>query len=272
MKVGKLKGVDVVNGDEYLICKVDFFSEDLEASIRRNLSRICNGAEQSKSASRMYSYSTTLSCFFSRYENKADTTKKGMLGELLTHILAIELFSGFETISPYFNLEEKSIRKGFDLLLFDPGESAVWITEVKSGHLHKDKDQTQTTQELLAAARNDLNVRLNENELNHWQNAIHAARVAVEGVKDYKSAVISILENRGECVLDKRASSKDNSVILVATLFHDVSQPVDVEKVKEISINLAAKKMFKRFVLVSIQKNTIEKIEDFLKREALNNA
>ncbi len=56
-----------------------------------------------------------------------------MLGELLSHVIILKLFPNFEVVSPFFNMEEKSIRKGFDLLLYEASTNNIWITEVKSG-------------------------------------------------------------------------------------------------------------------------------------------
>ncbi|MTB65395.1 hypothetical protein GKR48_00830 [Providencia sp. wls1943] len=64
----------------------------------------------------MYRYAPTLQAFLERYENTSENTKKGMIGELLSHIIINEFFDNFEIASPFFNLEEKSIKK--DLTYF----------------------------------------------------------------------------------------------------------------------------------------------------------
>ena len=45
--------------------------------------------------------------------------QKGMLGELLAHILINNYIEKLKVFSPYFNKEEANIRKGFDVLYID---------------------------------------------------------------------------------------------------------------------------------------------------------
>lgn len=41
-----------------------------------------------------------------------------MIGELLVHVI-LEIEGRFTVASPFFNMEERSFKKGFDIALFD---------------------------------------------------------------------------------------------------------------------------------------------------------
>jgi hypothetical protein len=265
-----MDGIIIHKAEYYSVAHIATLSDALKDSIRKQLSSICHGADLAATGRNMYNYKNTLATFLTRYNTKSATIKIGMVGELLAHILIIELFENFETVSPYFNLEEKHIKKGFDVLLFENNESEVWITEVKSGQLHKDKDSTQTTKVLLATARNDLNKRLNENELNHWQNAINAARAAITQNSNYKSVVVDILMDEGDLVMSDQATGIDNNVFFVSSLFSDSDDPIDVEMVKDFYEDLEARAIFKKAVVFSIKKPTFTAVIDFLNEEVAN--
>lgn len=61
-----------------------------------------------------------------------------MIGELLVHII-LELEGKYSTASPFFNMEESSFKKGFDIVLFEEDSKELWITETKSGEIQKNK-------------------------------------------------------------------------------------------------------------------------------------
>ena len=195
-----IQGVDLQRCDGYAICHITDLSDDLKVLIRKHLSTICHGSHVSDYLKNpLYNYRSTINSFIERYEKKDDKTQKGMIGEFLSHIIITSLFDEYVITSAFFNLEEKSIKKGFDLLLFNTADSTVWITEVKSGNLHKNNTHDQTTTTLLNTAKNDLIKRLNEQETQYWHNAIHHVRAAVHDESDYRSILLKILrENLGK--------------------------------------------------------------------------
>lgn len=216
----------------------------------------------------MYRYKPTVRAFLERYEKKPPKTQKGMIGEFLSHVIINELFDDFETASPFFNLEEKSIKKGFDLLLYSTLSRNVWITEVKSGELRKGKDENETTRSLLNTAYNDLRLRLNENEMNHWNNAMNAASIAVSNHRSYKDVVLKILAEEGEKTYEKKASSIDNYVFFISNLFYDVSFKTIEKTVMDFHNHVIDKKEFADVFSFSIQKSTLRKVVEFLIEES----
>ncbi|MCM3000508.1 DUF1837 domain-containing protein [Paenibacillus cellulositrophicus] len=267
-EISIIKGVRFHNFSEYAVCHIEDFSDDLKDRLRNQLSYICFGASKAESSRKAYSYKRTLIEFLNRYDSKTSDTQMGMIGELLTHILISSYFPELSAVSPYFNMEEKSIKKGFDVILYSRGNQELWITEVKSGELHKGKSANETLLDLLGTAKRDLQKRLNENELTLWENAINGAYVALENKKDVKDAVLEILYEVEDSVAEERADSKNKNVILVASLFSHLSDKIQANEVKKYYNRMTRKKSFGNVIVLSFQKNTYQKVVDFLKLEA----
>lgn len=263
-----MDGVSFKQIDQYALCCIETFSEELQTALRENLTRICHGVDQASRDRAIFKYPATLKAFWDRYTNKPETTKTGMLSELLAHVVILKLFPNFDVVSPFFNMEEKSIRKGFDLLLYESSKNNVWITEVKSGGLGNDKTPCIATRALLGKARDDLKERLAEQELNHWLNAINAAQKSIQTKTDYKESVLEILEMEGDMVASNSATASDNNVFLISALFSDISRRVVDETVSRFTDDLVGKSVFKTVLVLSLHKGTLQKLEDFLKSEA----
>ncbi|NVZ16940.1 Hachiman antiphage defense system protein HamA [Pseudomonas sp. IPO3775] len=254
--------------DEYAMCCVERLSDELKETIKENLSLICHGAQKVSRGKEMYKYGETIKGFWERYSSKPANTKTGMLGELLAHVIILKFFPDFEVASAFFNLEERSIKKGFDLILFKPKSKNVWITEVKSGQLHASGTSCTTTTDLLSTARDDLKRRLSEQQSNHWLNAVNTANAAILNKSNYKDLVIDILEDEGALVAKKSATCKDNNVFLVSALFHDISQKIKEPTILQFSKNLSKAAHFKSTFVLSLHKGTLKKLEAFMKKEA----
>jgi hypothetical protein len=264
----KISGLRFINKKNYAVCYIDNFSDDLKEIIRRQLSSVCHGASKASKTKKAYNYKNTVNSFLERYEKKTPKTKVGMIGELLTHIIILQYLPDFNTVSPFFNMEEKSIKKGFDIIMYSRTKNELWITEVKSGELHQEKDSNETNKILLGKAKADLKTRLNENENTLWENAINGASIALDNIKDTKEAVIAILDNIEDEIMDKRAASTDKNVILVTSLFSNLKDEIQEQHIKNFSISTTEEKIFKSLLVLSIQKNTYKKVVEFLKKEA----
>lgn len=263
-----LDGVRFLRKKSHAICHIDFFSDGFKNLIRNQLSSVCHGPSKASWKRKAYSYKRTLKGFLDRYESKSDDIKIGMIGELLTHLLILEYFPELNAVSPYFNMEEKSVTKGFDIILFSIENNEIWITEVKSGELNKNKNANQTNSILLGRAKRDLKGRLSENETTLWENAINGALVALEDKRDTKEAVLEILGDIGDEVEENKAISTDKNVILVTSLFANLSDQIEERGIKRYSDTVKKQKIFKELVVFSIQKNTYERVVDFLREEA----
>lgn len=268
--MSSISGVVFERKDEYAICHVDSFSDELKELIRTNLTAICHGAYLSSFEDEpLYCYESTLESFIDRYKTKTEETKKGMIGEFLSHILITNYFDEFDIVSPFFNLEEKSIKKGFDVLLCNQEDNSLWITEVKSGGLHQNKDCDQTSRVLLNSAKADLNKRLNDSETMYWYNATNSVNCTLSGETDYKDVLLKIIRTEGGNASKGDATSHDNNVVLVSVLFSTLEEKITSESVKKFLDSITEKALFSRTIVFSMQKETYSKVADFILSESV---
>src|SRR5690554_1423021 len=119
-----IDGVDFVNHDSYGLFHIHHISDELKDIIRRNLTSICHGSAHSKTA--LYGYKPTLKSFLNRYDSKAENTKKGMICEYLAHLCITESYENLRRSFELFNHEEKSLKKVFNLIVYDSVENGFW--------------------------------------------------------------------------------------------------------------------------------------------------
>lgn len=244
---------------------VEHLSDDLKALLRDRLSEICHGVAKAKKTSAIYSYERTLASFLNRYDTKTDKTKKGMIGELLTHILFVHFFGAYEPVSPNFNLEEGSIKKGFDLVLMNNESNELWFAEVKSGNV-----STQTCAQklgsLLSTAKNGLVENLNDTRETLWMNAINGASAAMAS-GSLKNKIEELLENYAEGAFSSTNRSKDFNALLVAVCYSGGKQTASIDKFKASHSHHLNTGDFAKLISLSIQKNTFQAVENFLREE-----
>lgn len=256
-----------IKNETHCVIHINDLCDDLKSRIKDNLSKICHGSSKSETTRATYSYKETIKEFLKRYNEKPINTKKGMIGELLTHLFISEVNPDFNTVSPYFNLEERSIKKGFDLILYSQENNDLWITEVKSGELHKNKNSNQTNKVLLDKAKEDLKERLNESNSTLWANAINGAMVALDNNRDMKKAVEEILGDISDTTVYNTQTSKDKNVVLVSSLFSPLTDKILGDSVAQCHENYCKEDIFNNILIISIQKETYIKIIDFLNLE-----
>lgn len=254
----------------YALFHIDDLTAELKDVLREQLSFICHGISNASSKKDLYSYKRTLTEFLLRYESKTENIKIGMIGELLAHVLISEYFGDkYHIASPYFNLEERSIKKGFDVVLASKFDYSIFITEVKAGELHKNKDASSTTVDLLNTAKLDLRKRLNKENHSLWLNAINGAKIAFDNNNNIKNAIVDILEKYdGISPSDSDAGSEIN-VCLISALFAPLTDRIVFSKVGDKYKAINDESLFKSIFVLSLQKGTYQKIHEFLKKECV---
>ncbi len=265
-----IKNIDINFIEEAVVCHIHNLSDEVKVLIRKHLKSICYGEDLAAKNLSSQSYINTLKQFKTRYSEKDDNQKKGMIGELLTHVFIYEYFDKFDVISPFFNMEEKSQRKGFDLLLVSKNDNEVWITEVKSGELGINDTSDKAIAKFLHAAKRDLKNRLSQPEVTFWTNAINTASIAMENCTDYKDAVIKILDDEAVLAMTDEANSEDNNVVLASVLFCDMAECFSNVTSENVLSKIKEEGLFKKVIIFSIQKGTYKKIENFLFEEELD--
>ena len=267
-----LPGVIKEERDGYALYVVERLSEELKKEIRDRLSAICNGAARAKSPCSLYSYPETAKEFVRRYkesEKSSQNRRKGMIGELLAHVI-LEIESRFIAASPFFNMEERNFKKGFDIMMFEPKARELWLAEVKAGSKRKShKDATTSLVGLLNDAQNDLYERLNSNDSGPWRNAMNAVCVAMSGASSETSVMNKILSQHADNAIARTNSSQRFNVVLIGALFHPTtSERIDATIVGKKHAKIVEAQYFKNALVVAIQKGTFEAVYDFLNSEA----
>ncbi|MDG9670589.1 hypothetical protein ONV78_22820 [Hahella sp. CR1] len=248
------------------VCRVEQFTDELKNEIRGRLAAICHGKDKVDEGSIIASYRETLKVFLRIYAGKSEDIRKGMIGELLAHILLIKGFPDYRSANPYFNMEESSVKKGFDIIVFDESCGELKIAEVKSGSGgNVGADSANKT--LLNTAKNDLKDRLNDSRVHIWMNAINGAKLALSGGK-IKDEINRILEG---CYMEATNNSPDSTsknVILVSVLYRGCDDPISIDAAHEKAEKIIAEGLFQDMTVFSIQKETWENIVAFLNQEA----
>lgn len=266
-----ISGVTKEDHSDYVLYFIESLTDELKLEIRNRLVAVCYGVDQLQSLSKIYSYRATVKEFVKRYKASNDASedrKKGMIGELLVHII-LEIEGRFTAASPFFNMEERSFKKGFDIVLFESVTNELWIAEVKSGKKQKRQHNASSAiAGLINTAKNDLKGRLNKQNTSLWLNAINAAKVSMSSGSHQKDAVIKLLEQCAEDAVEENNSSNTFNVILSGMLFHPMSERMAASKVGQKHSDVVRENLFKKVFVIAIQKETFEVVYDFLESEA----
>lgn len=264
-------GISYSKEEKYSLFWVNEFTDDIKDAIRDQFSEICHGEDNAHTGRRMYSYKSTVKEFIKRYEHKPENIQIGMIGELMVHLVLSNYFDEFKSVTPFFNMEERSIKKGYDVVLTEvDSPNLLWITEVKSGKLHINKTSNQTMNDLIGTANIDLVGRLNEDNISLWMEAINGAKVSFDSKNTMKDAVIEVLSSWGDDASEGIYTSRDKNVILTGVLFADNADAITTDNIKRKQERVEQEKFFKKVYVLALQKETYAKVYNFLKEEVLD--
>jgi len=261
-----LEGVQFEKSETGSICfTVEDISDQFKDVIRARLSEICHGAAKASRKSVLYSYKQTLTAFFEKFDTKSADTQKGMIGELLTHVLFLHYENEFHAASPFFNMEEDSIKKGFDLVLRHKGTSEIWFVEVKAGECGVETSINKLGN-LLSLAKNGLKTALNSERNTLWQNAVNGASLVIKD-SDLKSQIEKLLENYNEKAVAGESASTDYNAVLVAVCFSGVQAFASGAEFEGRHTTQKDMNEFRDLMSIALQKDTIQSVTDFLRSE-----
>lgn len=154
-----MEGIIERKNGETTILEVQYLSEDLKKKIQDELVEICHGEYALVSGFNYHSFDETVKELVNHRIPSNINRKVGVIGELLLNVLIRE-FTDIKIVSPFFNLEERHVKKGFDIIAVDSNKD-LWIIESKAGELGKLKTSTEKVCERINAAKRDLDTRLN---------------------------------------------------------------------------------------------------------------
>ncbi len=154
---------DLGNENHLHFINIPTLNKKITAHIDANIVAICEGGADTDVATIKKRLATFLS------SKKGSTTEMGAIAEFFGHLYLTEI--GFKQEFLFLNLEEGSIKKGFDGY-YTLGDDA-WIYESKSGSTKTDGASHEAK---IALAYSDLKTKISgESANNPWQNAYNHA-------------------------------------------------------------------------------------------------
>lgn len=244
------------------ICYIEDFSDGLKEKIREMLSSIWHGSVDAGERPQ-FTYKNTVKRFLERYNPKTPDTKKGMIGELLTHLL-IPQYIDLYAISIMKNKEENSIRKGFDVVYSD-NEDSVWYCEVKSGgDTNTTEDIDNKNKELLKKAKDDIISHSMGDRATLWDSVLIDVNSTIFS-RDKKIDIKKLLDEHHP---DTENRDLDRNVILSSVLYKNLDTKISPSIVNRYKSDIDREHIFVGLIIFSIQKETYTNIENFLVEES----
>ena len=241
---------------ESIILEIHSLSDELKDKIKEQLVEICHGEYALVSASKYFSFDETIKELVKYRLPKAKNKKIGAIGEILLNVMIRE-FTDMKIVSPFFNIEERNVKKGFDIISVDSAGD-LWIIESKAGEQGKLKSSTEKVCERINVAKKDLDTRLNKDNSQLWLNAIKSVNSSLDDNSE-KKTIMNILEKNSNL-----CSSIDKNVVLGGTVFCIFDSTIDSIELGKLYNSILSSNKFSKLKLIAIQKQTYQAIIDFL--------
>lgn len=259
-------GIEVERVDGATIVIVRAISDEFRLHVRDRLAEYCYGATTVGEDTAFYSFEKTVAEFLERYNPKPRKTQLGMAGELIVHVLMPLLHAELTSAAVYFNKEERSIKKGFDLTFLGSSESAIWYGEVKSGEVSSNSNADAKAAALIDVAASSLSSMLEDvSLLSRWDAALIDTRLTLE--LGLAKTARDLLRSDSETVRAGGALTK--RVLLAGAVMHELGHCVvstaGVEKIVE---TIASSELFSEAKILVIQQEALEAVIEHLREVA----
>lgn len=245
------ESIDLGNDNHFHFINISDLSSEIKACIDKNIVSICEGSS-----------STDLSTIKVRLINflspkKGTNIEMGAIAEFFTHLYLKEI--GFTQQFLFLNLEEGSIKKGFDgYYLFSDKE---WIYESKSGMISKNG---VTHDNKIKEAYEDLRKKISGEVTNNpWQNAYsHASQIDINASPNVRKGLKKLAN---EFTLGKYGNIEKfniipGSTIFLESLWADIDVPDLTLKLK----SLLETFKYKNIMVVCINKTSVSLFWEYL--------
>lgn len=260
-----INGTRITENLKYSIFRIDNFSDEFKQIIREQLQGIWSGFSKADSLPEYYSYKNTLTSFLDRYNTKSPETKKGMIGELLSHTLLNFQNNNLTSLSILKNKEEKSIKKGFDIIYCNIAEKKLWYSEVKSGRSEMSSDNsTNYNKVLLKRGKDSVSAMIEEKRESLWESALIDVDLVIKE-SEGRLDLAQLLSNDSPIM---NANQRKN-VILISVLYHAPTDEIDENSISDFLNNTVLEDIFEDIIIISIQKSTYETVANFLIDESI---
>lgn len=252
-----MDGVIEKKNGENIILEIHNLSNELKNKIKEQLVEICHGEYALVSASKYFSFDETIKELVNHRLPKAKNKKIGAIGEILLNVMIRE-FTDMKIVSPFFNIEERNVKKGFDIIAVDAAGD-LWIIESKAGEQGKLKSSTEKACERINVAKKDLDTRLNTDNSQLWLNAIKSVKSSLDDNSE-KKTIMNILEKNS----NNSHSSIDKNVVLGGTVFCLFDSVIDQSQLDNLYKSILNSNKFSKIRLIAIQKKTFQAVIDYL--------
>ena len=222
--------------------------KEIEEKMKQLLTIICYGKENVDLG--IVNFKETIEELNKRIASKTNNQKAGMIGELLFHLKSYEYLKEYTHISVYLNREERSVKKGFDVLLFK--DDCVWYSEVKSRENADREDVTEAHKAKLNEAISDIKGKFKGDNKNYWLSA--KTNIVNIEEKDLKKAIAQILS---------KDINEDKNVIGVSVVFKKDAENICKDTIKQVIDEESSN--FENIIAVCITHDDYNKIVDMLK-------
>jgi hypothetical protein len=263
-------GIVYTKTAEYSLFRIETISDGLKTQIREHLSKICYGIADVARNPDLYSYENTVSEFLKLLKNKRDSQKIGFISELLAHLLIGLYFPEYEACSLYFNLEEKSPKKGFDIVMLNKNTNTLRYLESKGGQPNVHQTVDQKIEERLGEAHRDRINKMSPSNTQLWANAVKHAKNALEHESSTKDAVVKILEDCQLSATSGSYSTAETDVFLSGCIFGNMAETISESVVSNKQESLNLRPGFNSVVVMSIHKTTYAQVISFLESEVVS--
>lgn len=260
----KSKFIDQHNNLSIYAIDIKEMSQELRNKIDEHILRVCEGRN---------TYDTTINDVKLKIknflknkltedsqQNNLNETYMGAVAEFFIHILLNDM--GLEQECTFKNLEERSIKKGFDGYYSD--NNKTWIVESKSGLStsvggnHKDK---------LSEAYRQLQHKIttcNENDNNPWENAFNHAKVV-----DARDSILKQLKKLSNQFENRQINNdiKDFNLIPCSTIFYFEDWEEDRDSIISKAKNFALRKSYSNMIVICINKLSMNLLINYLEEQ-----
>lgn len=254
MKKNPIKYQEIVITDKIIgyAINIEKIEDEFSRYIDSKLISICKGKREIK-------LSTVKTDFVEYLEKKNKSNLlPGSVSEFFIHLFLNSLEYKQEFL--YFNLEENSIKKGFDGYYSKKGVD--WVLESKSTTISDNKHNHN-----ISLGYNGVKKKIEgvDNINNPWENAYNHASLRVVATKD---SLLKKLSALSELYTEKKYGEiKDFDLMISSTIFlEDDWNEIDIDELKKDITNYLASKDFKSIIVICLNKKSTAHLLDYLKR------
>ncbi len=238
--------IEIENGNYIHLISIEDVTDQLKQLIDDEIVNICEADVD-------FTIDFVKSDLSSFFKNKDKNTTMGAVAEFIIHLYLKTI--GYRQECLYRNLEEGSIKKGFDGYYSFLSEE--WIMESKSGSI---TTEAISHKKKLKEAYSGLKAMLaGETSNNPWKNALnHAKRVGSKEVLIKNIRKLTLMYNKKEY-----PKIKDLNIIPASTIYHDGSIKHEDDRdtiIIDVANNLEANKIN----AICIDKKSIQQVVDCL--------